>query len=84
MQSAVASVSALEAFHQVRDKARDVSPWNAIICGLALHGHANLSLAIFSNLQKLNIRLNSITFIGALTACCHVGLVEEGNKSLEA
>lgn len=72
--------SALEAFHQVRDKARDVSPWNAIICGLALHGHANLSLAIFSNLQKLNIRLNSITFIGALTACCHVGLVEEGKQ----
>lgn len=72
--------SALEVFHQVRDKARDVSPWNAIICGLAMHGHANLSLAIFSSLQKRNIRLNSITFIGALTACCHAGLVEEGKK----
>ncbi|XP_056161686.1 pentatricopeptide repeat-containing protein At5g19020, mitochondrial-like [Syzygium oleosum] len=72
--------SALEVFHQVRDNGRDVSPWNAIICGLAMHGHANLSLAIFSNLQKRNIRLNSITFIGALTACCHAGLVEEGKK----
>ncbi|KAI3443195.1 uncharacterized protein J3R85_000102 [Psidium guajava] len=72
--------SALEVFQHVRDKGWDVSPWNAIICGLAMHGHANLSLAIFSNLQKQNIRLNSITFIGALTACCHAGLVEEGKK----
>ncbi|XAR57184.1 hypothetical protein NMG60_11025237 [Bertholletia excelsa] len=71
---------ALEFFHQIQDKASTVSPWNAIICGLAMHGHAKLSLEIFSELQKRNIELNGITFIGVLCACCHAGLVEEGEK----
>ncbi|KAK9289043.1 hypothetical protein L1049_017514 [Liquidambar formosana] len=72
--------TALEVFYQIQDKAASVSPWNAIICGLAMHGHANLSLRIFSDLQRVHIKLNSITFIGVLTACCHAGLVEAGER----
>ncbi|XP_038876269.1 pentatricopeptide repeat-containing protein At5g19020, mitochondrial [Benincasa hispida] len=72
--------TALDVFHQIRDKASTVSPWNAIICGLAMHGHANLSIKIFSNLQRMSIKLNSITFLGVLGACCHAGLVELGER----
>lgn len=72
--------SALEIFNQVQDKASDVSPWNAIICGSAMHGHAELALRLFSNLQGRDIKLNSITFIGVLSACCHAGLVEVGQQ----
>lgn len=72
--------TALKVFYQNRDKASTVSPWNAIICGLAMHGHANLSLKIFSDLQSRPIKLNSITFIGVLIACCHVGLLEPGKR----
>lgn len=72
--------TALDVFHQIRDKASTVSPWNAIICGLAMHGHANLSLEIFSNLERRSIKLNSITFLGVLGACCHAGLVELGER----
>ncbi|XP_057771835.1 pentatricopeptide repeat-containing protein At5g19020, mitochondrial [Salvia miltiorrhiza] len=70
--------SALEVFDQIRHKARDVSPWNAIICGLAMHGDAEAALRIFGYLQSRKIKPNSITFIGVLTACCHAGLVEAG------
>ncbi|XVF46558.1 hypothetical protein PTKIN_Ptkin03bG0036500 [Pterospermum kingtungense] len=71
--------AALEVFYQVRDKASTVSPWNAIICGLAMHGHANLSLEIYSDLERRHhVKQNSVTFIGVLTACCHCGLVEAG------
>ncbi|KAL2530695.1 Pentatricopeptide repeat-containing protein [Forsythia ovata] len=76
--------SALEMFYQIREKAKDVSPWNAIICGLAMHGHAVLSLRIFSHLQRRDIKLNSITFIGVLSACCHAGLVEAGEKHFKS
>lgn len=76
--------TALEVFHQIQDKTSSVSPWNAIICGLAMHGHAELSLKIFSDLQKRNINLNSITFIGVLSACCHAGLVDEGKRHLKS
>ncbi|KAL6581808.1 hypothetical protein OROMI_005822 [Orobanche minor] len=72
--------SALEAFYEFREKSTDVSPWNSIICGLAMHGHAEMSLRIFSDLQSREIKLNSITFIGVLSACCHAGLVETGEE----
>lgn len=64
----------VEFFYQIRNKIKSLSPWNAIICGLALHGHAKLSLDIFSDLQRCSHKLNSITFIGVLTACCHAGV----------
>ncbi|KAM1281310.1 hypothetical protein ACFX2H_021802 [Malus domestica] len=72
--------TALEVLFQIRDKTSTVSPWNAIICGSAMYGHAKLSLEIFSDLQKRNIKLNSITFIGVLSACCHAGFVEAGER----
>ncbi|CAL8991645.1 unnamed protein product [Prunus brigantina] len=72
--------TALEVFYQIRDNASTVSPWNAIICGLAMHGHATLSLEIFLDLQWRNVKLNSITFIGVLSACCHAGFVEAGER----
>ncbi|KAL3505850.1 hypothetical protein ACH5RR_031232 [Cinchona calisaya] len=76
--------SALEVFHQIKYKASDVSPWNAMICGSAMHGHAELALRIFSDLQGRKIRLNSVTFVGVLTACCHAGLVEVGQQHFES
>ncbi|XP_031273891.1 pentatricopeptide repeat-containing protein At5g19020, mitochondrial [Pistacia vera] len=72
--------SAVEVFNQVKEKALTVSPWNAIICGSAMHGHANLSLRIYNELERRNIKLNSITFIGVLSACCHAGLVDLGER----
>ncbi|XP_051127553.1 pentatricopeptide repeat-containing protein At5g19020, mitochondrial [Andrographis paniculata] len=76
--------SALEVFNQIRDTATDVSPWNAIICGLAMHGHAAMSLRIFYDLQRRSVKPNGITFIGVLTACCHAGLVEEGERYFDS
>nr|XP_033515452.1 pentatricopeptide repeat-containing protein At5g19020, mitochondrial isoform X2 [Nicotiana tomentosiformis] len=85
MYAKCASVNdALEVFNRVREKAVDVSPWNAIICGLAMHGHAHLSLDIFSDLLRRTIKPNSITFIGVLSACCHAGLVEAGEQHFQS
>ncbi|TKY72104.1 Pentatricopeptide repeat-containing protein mitochondrial [Spatholobus suberectus] len=72
--------SALQFFNQIRDKTFSVSPWNAIICGLASHGHASMCLEVFSDMQRYNIKPNPITFIGVLSACCHAGLVEPGRR----
>uniref|UniRef100_A0A2P2J6S4 Pentatricopeptide repeat-containing protein n=1 Tax=Rhizophora mucronata TaxID=61149 RepID=A0A2P2J6S4_RHIMU len=72
--------TALEVFYQIQDRTCTVSPWNTIICGLAIHGHANLSLIIYLDLQSRHLKLNAITFIGVLSACCHAGLVDLGKK----
>ncbi|XP_061347927.1 pentatricopeptide repeat-containing protein At5g19020, mitochondrial [Gastrolobium bilobum] len=72
--------TALQFFNQMRDKAYSVSPWNAIICGLASHGHASMCLEVFSDLQRYHIKPNQITFIGVLSACCHAGMVDPGRR----
>ncbi|XP_028759941.1 pentatricopeptide repeat-containing protein At5g19020, mitochondrial [Neltuma alba] len=76
--------TALQLFNQIQDKTSTVSPWNAIFCGLATHGHANICLEIFSDLQRYHVRPNSITFIGVLSACCHAGLVESGRRIFQS
>ncbi|GLT97913.1 hypothetical protein SLE2022_154550 [Rubroshorea leprosula] len=73
--------TALEMFYEIRDKTSTVSPWNAVICGLAMHGRTNLSLEIYSDLERRpHIKQNPVTFIGVLTACCHAGLVDLGKR----
>ncbi|KAF7112170.1 hypothetical protein RHSIM_RhsimUnG0254100 [Rhododendron simsii] len=54
--------------------------WNSVIEGLAVHGCAQEALAMFSRMEKENIKPNGVTFISVLSACTHAGLVEEGRK----
>ncbi|XP_006644150.1 pentatricopeptide repeat-containing protein At5g19020, mitochondrial [Oryza brachyantha] len=75
---------AVQLFNHVKHKSFSVSPWNAIICNLAIHGYANMSLELFSQLRNTNIKPNSITYLGVLNACCHAGMVAEGKHQLES
>ncbi|VVB15106.1 unnamed protein product [Arabis nemorensis] len=77
--------TALTVFRQTKNICSStISPWNAIICGSATHGRANLALELYSHLQSLPIKPNSITFVGVLSACCHAGLVELGKTYFES
>ncbi|KAK6147908.1 hypothetical protein DH2020_018820 [Rehmannia glutinosa] len=58
----------------------DVSIWNAMINGLAMHGLAVDAILIFSALERENISPDPLTFIGIITACSHCGFVEQGRK----
>eukprot|EP01018_Ginkgo_biloba_P028295 Gb_03034 [translate_table: standard] len=57
---------------------RSLVSWNAMIVGYAQHGHGKEALELFNQMQLAGMKPNQITFIGVLTACSHVGLVEEG------
>ncbi|MED6207840.1 hypothetical protein PIB30_039388 [Stylosanthes scabra] len=59
-------------------KVKDVSSYNSMICGLALHGMSIEAIELFREMLKQGIRPNSITFVGVLNACSHGGLVELG------
>lgn len=77
--------TALTVFRQTKNiSSSTISPWNAIICGSATHGRAKLALELYSDLQSLPIKPNSITFVGVLSACCHAGLVELGKTYFES
>ncbi|OVA15920.1 Pentatricopeptide repeat [Macleaya cordata] len=77
MYSKCGSISdAAQVFSRMRR--RDVFSWTAMITGYAQHGMAYESLELFDRMKQDNVKPNSITFLGLLTACAHAGLVEEG------
>lgn len=58
---------------------RDLTSWNTIILGLAMHGQAEAALKYFDRLvEEESFLPNSITFVGVLSACNHGGMVNEG------
>ncbi|XP_057953226.1 pentatricopeptide repeat-containing protein At3g29230-like [Malania oleifera] len=69
---------ALEIFHKM--PMRDVISYNSVIMGCASHGNADSALSLFSMMIEAKVQPNSITFVGVLTACAHMGLVDEGRK----
>lgn len=58
----------------------DVSIWNSMINGLAMHGLAVDAISMFSEMKRENITPDIVTFIGIIKACSHCGLVEKGRK----
>lgn len=61
-------------------KRRDVYSYTAMIVGLAMHGEVDMALDIFTEMIKMGIQPDEVTFVGVLAACSHGGLVAEGQK----
>lgn len=58
--------------------------WNSIIFGYAQHGLGDAALELFFLMTERMVKLDHITFVAVLTACSHIGLVEEGWKFLNS
>ncbi|CAM8909045.1 unnamed protein product [Rhodiola kirilowii] len=69
---------ALEAFNGMPKKS--VYTWNALLGGLAMHGHGVEALNEFERMIKIGYMPNEVTFLAILTACCHSGLVVQGHR----
>ncbi|CAB4278233.1 unnamed protein product [Prunus armeniaca] len=70
---------ALEVFWDM--PGRNSFTWTAIICGLALNGHAHVAISYFAEMINTGLVPDEITFLGVLSACCHGGLVEDGRRA---
>ncbi|CAI8592890.1 unnamed protein product [Vicia faba] len=72
----------IDSAHEVfkRQKERDLVSWNSMISGYAQHGQAKKALEVFDAMQKRNMEVDAVTFIGVITACTHAGLVEKGQN----
>lgn len=71
-----------QVFNEVNDT-EEIIPWNSIIVGFATNGFAEDALHIFSEMQMKHIQPDGITYLGALTACSHRGLVSKGLEFFE-
>ena len=59
---------------------RDTVLWNAMICGFSLHGQGDKALETFQEMKDEGNLPDEVTFIGVLSACSHMGLIEEGKQ----
>ncbi|KDP34011.1 hypothetical protein JCGZ_07582 [Jatropha curcas] len=60
-----------------RMNVRNIVLWNAILVGLAQHGHGEEALDLFKEMKSHDIHPDRFTFIGVLSACSHSGFVSE-------
>lgn len=61
-----------------------VASWNAMISGLAMHGHAEKALTLFSKMANEGLQPDDITFVGVLSACSQGGFVDLGCQYFES
>ncbi|EMS58485.1 hypothetical protein TRIUR3_26170 [Triticum urartu] len=57
---------------------RDVVSWNSIIIGYAHHGLAREAMSVFHDMLFAEETPSYVTFVGVLSACAQLGLVDEG------
>ncbi|ONK60938.1 uncharacterized protein A4U43_C08F24320 [Asparagus officinalis] len=79
-----AVMHAKDVFVEIAEQKRDVVSWNAMIGGLARHGHAREALELFRVMKRVKVRPTYITFISVLNACGHTGLVDEGRRQFDS
>ena len=68
--------AASQVFAKMED--RNVISWTSIITGLAKHGFAALAVENFQEMLEAGIKPNEVTYIAVLSACSHVGMINEG------
>ncbi|CAA6663858.1 unnamed protein product [Spirodela intermedia] len=73
-------VCALRLFERMRK--RDIVSWNSLVTGFAQNGDGDRSLALFREMISLGLKPNHVTFLSALSACNHAGLVAEARQLL--
>lgn len=59
---------------------RDTVSWTSMIIALAQHGIGEEAIKLFEQMLALNIKPDHITYVGVLSACTHMGLVEQGRS----
>jgi pentatricopeptide repeat protein len=57
---------------------QDVAAWNSLILGYAQQGQCDEALSCFEQMQNEKLSPDVVTLLCVLYACCHSGLIEEG------
>ncbi|KAL3628553.1 hypothetical protein CASFOL_027599 [Castilleja foliolosa] len=63
---------------------KNVYSWNSMISGYARHGDGHRALKIFERMKLESQKPDYVTFVGVLSACSHVGLVNQGYEHFES
>ncbi|WRX17560.1 Pentatricopeptide repeat - like 10 [Theobroma cacao] len=62
---------------------RSQMSYTVMISGLAMHGHGEEALRIYSEMLKDGLDPDDVVYVGVLSACSHAGLVDEGFRCFD-
>ncbi|XP_058201099.1 pentatricopeptide repeat-containing protein At5g66520-like isoform X1 [Rhododendron vialii] len=69
---------ALQVFSSLEEK--NLQSWTIMISGVADHGRGEDAISLFTQMEENGLKPDSLSFSGILSACSHLGLVEEGKR----
>ncbi|KAL5843629.1 hypothetical protein ACOSQ4_009587 [Xanthoceras sorbifolium] len=52
--------------------------WNTMVMAFAMHGHGAKALEIFEQMGQAYVKPDAVSYLAALCACNHAGLVDDG------
>ncbi|KAJ0967032.1 hypothetical protein J5N97_023949 [Dioscorea zingiberensis] len=70
--------TALQVF--IEREPKNLESWNTMLNGFAIHGCGTSALSLFSQVIKLGLLPDRISFIGVLMACSHAGLIDDARS----
>ncbi|XP_076890847.1 pentatricopeptide repeat-containing protein At5g08510-like [Bidens hawaiensis] len=73
---------AMAIFEEINES-RNLCSWNTMIMGLAVHGKSNEALNLFHKMLSEGKPPDDVTFVGAILACSHGGMVKKGKEIFE-
>ncbi|XP_068658036.1 pentatricopeptide repeat-containing protein At4g21065-like [Aristolochia californica] len=73
---------ALRLFQDMPEKS--IVTWTSMIDGLAMHGRGVEAISLFEEMKKKSMVPDDVAFIGVLTACSHVGMVDQGRQYFDS
>lgn len=59
----------------INQENKNLESWNTLMTGFAVHGFAEGSFSLFSQMIRIGIRPDRITLLALLMACSHAGMV---------
>ncbi|XP_078434896.1 pentatricopeptide repeat-containing protein At3g20730-like isoform X2 [Wolffia australiana] len=63
---------------------RNVISWTSMITASGRHGKGEEALAMVKEMEREGCGANEVTFLAAMSACGHAGLVEEGRRLFQS
>ncbi|GAV73326.1 PPR domain-containing protein/PPR_2 domain-containing protein/DYW_deaminase domain-containing protein [Cephalotus follicularis] len=58
--------------------------WNTMIMSLAMHGDGHKALELFRQMGVAGVNPDAVSYLAALCACSHAGLVEDGIRLFDS
>ncbi|EEF26277.1 pentatricopeptide repeat-containing protein, putative, partial [Ricinus communis] len=78
MYAKAGSITDAQQVFNLIQRNKDTVSWTSMIIALGQHGLGQESIELFEKMLALGIKPDHITYVGVLSACTHVGLVEQG------